>query len=397
MRGPLAGMNVVDCGTWLQAPMAAALLGDLGAQVIKIEERDRGDPMRGIMDALLKYERHVHFESINRNKRGIALDLRKEDGRVIAYKLLERADVFVHNFRPQAAKRLGLDYDTLSRLNPKLVYAQASAWGLKGPDSEKGGFDLAAAARSGLLDLIGDSGVPQRFPGGICDMAGALCYVIGILAALQARERLGVGQMVDTSLFGSTITLAMFPLTYALSYGDAPPRIPRTNARNPLYNFYQCADGEWLYLVMMQAERYWPTFCEATGLEELEKDPRFERLSSMVDHSSELVHILDTVFADRPRSEWMRIFAERDLPYAPLQKALDLINDPQAIANDYVADFDHPIHGREKVVGPPYKFSKSKIPSRRPCPEFGQHTEQVLLELGYAWNDIARLRQEKVI
>jgi len=397
MSGPLEGISVIDCGAWLQEPMAAALLGDLGADVIKIEARGTGDPMRGIMSATYQTERQAQFETLNRSKRGITLDLTKQQGREIVCKLIEKSDVFMHNFRPQAAKRLGLDYETLFPLYPRLVYAQASGWGLEGPDSGKGAFDVAAAARTGLMEFEGDPGMPRRPAGGMCDMAGALCLALGILAALQARERLGRGQMVDTSLFGSTITLLSFPVTQALAFGSNLVRGTRAETRNPFYNWYQCADGEWLHLLMLQAERYWPAFCEVAGIKELEKDPRFENLRTMVEHRGDLVPVLERVFATKPREEWMRIFAEHDFPCAPIKNFLELGDDPQALANDYIMEVDHPTYGREKVVGLPYKFSETPAAIRYPCPEFGQHTEEVLLELGYKWDDIARLRQEEVI
>jgi crotonobetainyl-CoA:carnitine CoA-transferase CaiB-like acyl-CoA transferase len=378
--------------------MAVALLADLGAEVIKIEERDRGDPMRGVMDFQGR-ERPAYFETFNRNKRGIALDLTKQRGREVVYKLIEKSDVLVHNFRPQAARRLGLDYETVSRLNPRLVYAQASAWGLEGPDSEKGALDAGAAARSGLMYITRETEVapPLRFPGGVCNMAGALCLALGTLAALQARERLGRGQMVDTSLFGSTITLATMPLTYALAFGVDPLRPSKTDARNALYNLYKCADGEWIQLLMLQAERYWSVFCEVAGIKDLEKDTRFENLRAMLEHRGELLPILDRIFATKPRDEWMKLFAERDLPFAPIQRPSDLVNDPQAIANDYIMEFDHPTYGREKVVGFPYHFSETPPSLRRPCPQLGQHTEEVLLELGYTWDYIAKLKEQEVI
>ncbi|TET87606.1 MAG: hypothetical protein E3J34_01785 [Dehalococcoidia bacterium] len=229
--------------------MAAGLLGDLGAEVIKIERRESGDPMRGIMDVFFQSERNPQYETINRNKRGMVLDLGKQEGREVVHKLAQKSDVFLHNFRSRAANRLGLDYETLSRLNPRLVYAQASAWGLRGPDSEKPGFDAAAQARAGIMYLVGEPGVakPRQVPPmALSDMSGALCLALGIVAALQARERLGRGQMVDTSIFGSTITLATWAVTFTLSCGVDPTLHPRATVDQPLYYFYECADGEWI-------------------------------------------------------------------------------------------------------------------------------------------------------
>ena len=401
MGGPLEGIRVIDCTIWLQGPEAAAVLGGLGADVIKVEERSKGDPMRGLMSAYYQSGgRNRQFEAVNLSKRGIALDLRKQEGREVVYRLVEEADVFMTNMRSGAAERLGLGYDILSGLNPRLVYALASGWGTKGPEKERGAFDIAVAARTGLMYISGEPQVPpvpQRPPGGICDVGGALCLALGILAALQARDRLGKGQMVETSLFGSTITLAKSAVSFALNYGVEQEWRPRSEVRNPLFGFYECADGEWIYLAMLQFDKYWPIFCEVMGIEELEKDPRFQDLGAITEHSSELIPILDNVFATRTRAEWMMIFTERDFIFAPIQKATQLANDPQAIANDYIIDFDHPAYGSEKVIGLPYKFSDTPASIECPAPELGQHAEEILLELGYGLGDITRLRDKEVI
>ena len=401
MNGPLEGTRVIDCSVWLQGPMAAAILGDLGADVVKIEERGRGDPMRGFRLPFAQVrERPAHFEAANRNKRGMVLDLRKPDGREILYKLVAKSDVLIHNLRPRAAEKLGLGYDTLSLLNPRLIYSQASGWGLKGPESDKGAFDIAAAARAGFMYMLGEveeTAPPQTPPGGISDVAGAMTLALATVAALQARERIGKGQIVDTSLFGATISLLAFNIGLAVSYGFLPPRRPRSHAPNPLCNLYKCADQEWIEIYMLQFDKYWSSFCEAMGTKELEHDARFETLDAMVKHSRELIPILDQVFGSKTRGEWMKIFSERDFVFAPIQRATDLANDPQALANDYVVECDHPAHGLQKVVGLPYKFSETPGCVRRPCPEYGQHTEEVLLGLGYSWDDIAKLEQEEVI
>jgi len=404
MSGPLEGIKVLECATWMQAPMGTAILGDLGAEVIKVEERERGDALRsprivGQAGLQKQIDRNFIFETINRNKRGMVLNLRKHQSREIIHKLIKETDVFVHNFRPQSAKRLGLDYETISLLNPKLVYAQASAWGLKGPDNEKGGLDFAVAARTGLMYLNGEPDIPrpQPFAMGFCDAAGAICLALGIVAAIQARERLGKGQMVDTSLLGSTVALATWPISFLLGYDVEPPQLFRVQPREPLSSYYKCSDGKWVRLVMVQGDRYWPAFCEAVGISELEKDSRFSDQLARIQHGEELIHILDQVFVTKPRAEWMKLFAERDLHCTPIQELAELVDDPQIIANDYIMAFDHPTYGRQKMVGFPYKFSETPAALKCPCPEFGQHTEEVLLELGYTWDNIADLKKEEVI
>jgi len=399
MNGPLEGIKVVDCSIWLQGPMTGALLADLGADVIKIEQLGQGDPFRGLTNVSLQLgERDLGFETINRNKRGIAVDLRSPEGTAVISNLVKKSDVFLHNLRPQAAERLGLSYEILSRLNSKLIYSQASGWGLQGPDSNKGAYNDYAAARTGMMYISGEPDLPkpQRTPPTMCDVAGSLCLALATVSALQAREHLGRGQMVDTSIFGATITLLRWPITFALALGIDTLQRPRSEGA-PLYNFYQCSDGEWIYLVMAQYDKYWPAFCEAMGIKDMEKDPRFENTAAVLSHSAELITILDRIFATKTRAEWMQIFAERDFQFAAIQKTADLVNDPQALANDYIMEYDHPVYGWEKVIGLPYQFSETQPSIRYPCPQFGQHTEEVLLEFGYTWEDIAGLKEKQII
>jgi len=399
MNGPLEGIRVIDCSLWLQGPMTGALLADLGADVIKVEQLGEGDPFRGLTAGSLQLgARDLGFETINRNKRGIAVDLRKPQGTAVMHRLVKESDVFLHNLRPQAAQRLSLDYPTLSGINPRLIYSQASGWGLEGPDANKGAYNDSAAAKTGMMYISGEPDLPkpQRTPPTTCDVAGSMCLALATVSALRARERMGKGQMVDTSIFGATITLLRWPITFALALGSDMLQRPRTEGA-PLYNFYKCADGEWIYLVMAQYDKFWPSFREAVGLQELETDPRFENTAAVLANSSELISILDRVMATKTRAEWMEVFAERDFQFAPIQRSAELANDPQALANEYIMEYEHPAFGREKVIGLPYGFSETKPSLRHPCPQYGQHTEEVMLEIGYTWEDIARLKEQEAI
>jgi crotonobetainyl-CoA:carnitine CoA-transferase CaiB-like acyl-CoA transferase len=335
----------------MQGPAAACILGELGADVIKVESRVTGDPLLGLSGAFYEGKRNAPYEVVNRNKRGIVLDLKKQESRNIINGLVKRSDVFIHSFRSEPAARLGLDYASLSALNPRLIYGQASTWGPVGPDREKPGFDAAAMAKAGLMyTFTMGTEKPLEPPAiGFSDMSGAVFLALGILAALNARNRTGKGQRLDTSIFGSSIAMARFAVSYALSNGVDPSNDPANQwMQNPLYYFYECADGRWIYLVMNQYDRYWPAFCDAAGVD--------EKL-----------------------------------------RLQDLANDAQAMANEYIMDFDNPRYGREKVVGIPWRFSDTKASVSRPCPVLGEHTEEVLLELGYNWDDIARLKEREVI
>lgn len=405
MSMPLEGIRILDCTVWQQGPVATAMMGDLGAEVIKIEDRVSGDPARGVMKmwgvmARLPDGRNFYLENNNRNKKGITLNLKKEKGREIFYRLIERSDVFVHNYRKDVPDRLGLDYETVARYNPKLIYVHASGYGPEGPDALAPAFDYIGQARSGLMTAVGEVGMPPlTVTGAPIDQMGATMTAYGILAAIVARERLGVGQKVDVSMLGSAIWLQGENVASSLIFGHEYPRWTRSDTGNPLWNHYCCADGEWLVLAMPQSDRHWPALCRVIGIEELKDDPKFNSMENREQNAKELISILDRVFATKIREEWLSLMKnERDLVVSPVNSISDLPNDPQVVANEYIVDFDHPTLGPIKVVGVPVKLSKTPGSIRLPAPEFGQHTEEVLIDiLGYSWEEIAHLKDEEVI
>ncbi|MFC2000349.1 CaiB/BaiF CoA transferase family protein [Chloroflexota bacterium] len=405
MAMALEGIRILDWTQWQQGPVATMLLGDLGADVIKIEERVGGDTARGVMriaGAMVVSDlgqRNPYFEVGNRNKRSITLDLKKDKAKEIVYQLVEKSDVFVHNFRSNAVQRLGLDYETLSTYNPQLIYAHSSGWGPKGPNKDAPSFDAAALARSGFMSIITEPGRDPEYPqGGIADQIGAMTTAFGVLAALLVRERTGVGQKVDASILGGMSFLLGYPISFWTMAGIGQMWIYRKSAGNPLFNHYKCSDGKWIQLVLMPPDRYWPTFCRAAGLEELEKDPRFNSMDSRSKNCQELIAILDERFAAKSSGEWSEILKENDLIFSPLNSVAEFTDDPQALANEYVTEFDHPVWDRVRVAGFPVGYSKTPCSIRKEAPEFGQHTEEVLTEiLGYSWEDIAMLKEEEVV
>lgn len=414
MAAPLEGVMVLDCGRWMMAPSCARMLAELGADVIKIEDRVRGDPLRGLSQVIkaqtlpaaadtssteaARANANTAFYISNRNKRSIGLDLTKARGRDIVHKLVGKADVLVHSWRASAAERLGMDYETLTRHNPLLIYVAASGWGPEGPGAEEPAMDGAALARAGMMYLWGSPDMPpvQSFAG-LADMTGATMMVVGILAALLAREQGATGQEVDVSLLGSLVALEAPSLQLQLVRGWEGSRVNRAKAWNPLNNHYKCADDKWISLCMLQADRYWPALCSVMGIQTLEEDPRFENMPVRGQNAEELVAVLDRIFFSKPRGEWARLFEENDLIYAPVQTIAEVVDDPQVLANDYIIDVDHSAWGQIRAVGFPYRFSATPLALRRQAPELGQHTEEVLMELGYTWDDIAQLKDEEVI
>jgi CoA:oxalate CoA-transferase len=404
MSGPLDGIRIVDWTIWQQGPVATQMLADLGAEVIKIEERERGDPGRGITavagSSTVKSGRNYYFEANNKHKKSIALNLKQPEAREIVHRLAARSDVFVQNFRKGVAQRLGLGYAELAALNPRIIYASASGYGPEGPDSGEPSFDYLGQARSGIMNAIGTgSTAPTYVYGGIADQMGAIMLAYGVLAALFARERTGIGQEVDASHLGSMMALQGLNVVARTIMGKEFPRNTRANAYNPLWNHYRCADDKWISLAMLQPDRYWKNFCEVVGQPELIEDPRFAEAKVRGKNSAAVVAIFDEVFAARPRDEWMRVLKGRgDFIYTIVNSVSDLPDDPQVRANGYVVEYDHPALGNLTLLGMPVKLSATPGEPRGHAPELGEHTELLLTEmLGYSWDDVARLREANVI
>jgi len=401
MTGPLDGVRVVEISMFQQGPVAGTKLGDLGADVIKVEALS-GDPGRGFMKIIgamagLK-GRNYYFEHNNRNKRGIALDLKSHKGMDVFLKLVDWADVFLNNMSITAPAKLGIGPEELLARNPRLIYAHASGWGRRGPDASALSFDYTGIARSGLMMACGERGAPptQILPG-IGDEVGGLMCAWGVTAALYARERTGRGQVVDTSLMGGVIAALGFILAAPAILGHEFPREIRAAAGNPVYNHYQCKDGKWIAIAHLDPDRYWPKLCKALSIEQLLDDPKFNSIEARGKNAGELVAILDSRFATKPRDEWMQILKREGCIFTPVQTLTEVANDSQALANHYFVEMDHPEWGKVKMVGFPWDFSETPASCRRRAPQLGEHTNEILSELGYSTDDVMTLKEEGVI
>lgn len=404
MDAPLKGIKIIDWTIWQQGPVATAMLADMGAEVIKIEERDKGDPGRNIFSmggaSAQRSGVNYYFEANNRHKQSIALDLSKPRAREIVYRLAERSDVFVQNFRKGVAGRLGLGYSDLRARNPKIIYANSTGYGPNGPDSGEPSFDYMAQARSGIMNIASISGdEPIYLNGGVADQMGAIMLAYGIMTALVARERYGIGQEVNASHLGSMIALQGLNVSMRTMMGKEFPRNTRDDAFNPLWNHYKCADGLWICLGMLQTDRYWKDFCGALGMPELINDPRFDSIKTRGKNHRELVAILDRIFASKARAEWLNILKEGgDFIYTIVNTISDLPDDAQVRANDYIVDYEHEAFGKTQLVGVPVILSETPGNPRGRAPELGENTEMLLTEtLGYSWEDVAKLREEGAI
>ncbi|MBN1367301.1 MAG: CoA transferase [Dehalococcoidales bacterium] len=400
MAGPLSGIKVIEITNFQQGPVAGMRLGDLGADVIKIETKT-GDPARDFMRIIgaesgLKGHNY-YFEHNNRNKKSIVLDLKKARGKEIFFKLIDTADVFLTNMSIDAPIKMGIGPKVLLKRNPRLIYAHASGWGRHGTDANYLSFDYTGIARSGLMMTCGERGSPpaQIIPG-VGDEIGGLMCAWGVTAALYTREKTGKGQLVDTSLMGSIIGALGLIMAAPAILGQEFQRGKRDEAGNPLYSHYQCQDGKWLAIAHLQPDKYWPNVCRAIDLPDLKDDPRFGSIESRCTHSKELVAILDAKFATKPRDEWLKILKESNCICTPVQSQSEVCNDPQALANKYFINVEHPEWGEIKMVGFPWDFSETPAAWGKKAPELGEHTDEVLLGLGYDQNEIAELKREGI-
>ena len=403
--GPLSGIRVLEWATWHQgASGAGMMLGDLGAEVIKIEEPQGGDTLRGAREmfgvsAGLPGGRNVYFEASNRNKKSIALDLKQEAAREVVYRLASRFDIFSTNFRPSIARKLGMDYQTLRNHNARLIYLNTPSYKPGSEAAERRSYDWIGLAHSGMMSAVGEGHLPpQPIVGMVADQAGAIVAAYAAMAALVARERQGVGQEVHTSMLSSMVWLQYINMTVTLLRGRSLRRGNRSLAGNPIANYYKCADDRWLMICHPQSDRFWGDVCRAIGRPEIENDPRFLDMDLRRENRKELVTLLDEVFASRPRAEWLGLLENHDLIFSPLNEVDELLEDPQVLADGCIGEMEYPEMGMMKVPNPPADFSQTPGRTYSPAPELGQHTEEVLTELGdYTWDDIASLRERGVI
>lgn len=403
-KSMLEGIRVIEWAGHFAAPEMGKFLGELGADVIKVERRLTGDITRGSVrshgaSGVLPGGLTVGYETHNRSKRGITLDLEKSEGKEVMYRLVEQSDVFITNARHKVIVNLGMTYDILRSYNSRLIYLRVSGYGPNGPDSDLPGNDPVILARSGIMmlekrpdDEPSDSGRND-----LADQGTGGMGICGILGALYARERFGFGQEIDVSLLGTLTWLLMGAVSYQCMTGQTHQYLDRRTARNPLSNRYKASDGKWFQLSASRSDPVWPRFCRAVGIEQYEKDPRFHSQEKREGNSEELIAILDRVFAQRPRAKWLQIFAECDLLGQGVNTLEDLITDPQIVENQYIVNYDHPVLGSIKGLGCPAQFSQTPARIVSAAPQLGQHTVEVLLSLGYSEEDIAQLYEKEVI
>ncbi|SEO54915.1 CaiB/BaiF CoA transferase family protein [Trujillonella endophytica] len=394
------GLRVVELAQWVFVPVAGALLADWGADVVHVEP-PTGDPYRGLMTQGIGSDAggvNVSMALANRGKRSIALDVRTERGQEVLHRMLASADVFLTNLRPGALERLGLGTEELTARYPRLVYARGHGYGARGPDADQAGYDSSAFfARGGLAHILTPPGLeyPIGQRGAMGDRNGAMALAFGIATALLRRERTGSGGVVDVSLLATAMWTLSSDVLAALSGTTPQPNPGRGPTPNPLVGTYRTADGRHVQLVFLEADRYWSPFCKLIGRPELIEDPRFADIHARRENSAACVALLDEEFARRTLTEWVELLRGLDAPWAPVQSVPELLDDPQVAANDYIGTVEDGDR-TYRMPNVPVQFDGRPAELRR-GPEHGEHTEAVLLELGYGWDDIAALQSARAI
>jgi len=400
-NGPLEGVKVVELASWVAIPCCAAILGDWGARVIKVEPLGGGDPNRGF----------THFENINvtdisfwweltnRNKRSIAVDINQEQGREVLLKLIQDADVFLANINQRGLAKRGLDYDSLKKLNPKLIVVDFTGFGEVGPDKDKPGFDITAFwAGGGFMYKTGEPGkMPPTQPLAVGDQTSAMYLAGAVSTALYAREKTGKGQRVSLSLYHNAAWCLAWELQAVLSTNMEAHWRYQDRAVNPLWNVYQTKDGRWIQIACLQSDPSWHPLCDAIGHPELKEDSRFSSHQKREENNRALISIIVEALAQKTLAEWEELFIKHRIIHEAARSINEIANGPQAWENGVFAEVDHPSGKRIKLVNSPVKFSETPSTIRFTAPEYGQHTEEVLLEYGYSWDDIAKLKEQRLI
>lgn len=391
MNGALQGIRVVEIASYVTGPFAALLLADLGAEVIKVEQPGQGDPFRGWGEKLYS----ATFCSLNRNKKSLTLDIRKDEGRDILLKLTVGSDILIENFRPGTLEKRGLGYEAIRALNPKIIYCSISGFGQKGPYRDLPGYDTVGQAMSGLLGLLTDPGKPQGMGISFSDHLTGIYACYGVLAALVNRMITGEGQRVETSLLRASLSFISENAARYFETGVVPRRAHRTRTAG----VFAFIDKQGLPFVihLSSPEKFWRGLLEVVGKPEWAADPRFSSRKGRTENHDQLSDLLQSIFRDGRRDDWLRYLQERDVPSAPLNTLEEVFKDPQVKEYGFPVEVEHPKMGKMRLVGSGIDLSRTPPKMSVPPPTLGEHTAEILGRLGYDKGAVARLKEQEVI
>jgi len=373
---PLKNIRVVEMGTYITGPACAMQLADLGADVVKVERPGEGDPFRAFKGGLYS----PHFQTYNRNKRSIALDTKKPDDLAVFNALIEKADVFIQNFRPGVAEKLGAGEDDLRRINPKIIYCAISGFGTSGPARDRPTYDTVAQAASGFLRLMTPPTNPRVIGPAIADAVTGHYAATGILAALVERATTGQGRRLDISMLEAMCHFNLDSFTHYFSVDEVMGPLSRPVVSQS-YTF-ECADGKWVAIHMSSPPKFWTGFLEATGQMHLATDPRFAERLERIKHQDDLIAIMTPVFKTKPRADWCAALEAAEVPYSPAYDSDEALEDPQAQHLGIKVSADHPVIGTFTTVRAPYNFDGAADRSVRPPPLLDEHGAEIRAELG---------------
>ncbi len=396
MSASLKGIRVLELAQIMAGPTCGLLLADLGAEVIKIEKTPFGDDTRNFLPPDIKGE-SAAFMMMNRNKKGIVLNLKDKDGIEIFKRMIKNSDVVLENFRKGTLDKLGVGYDVISKINPKIILCEISGYGRTGPYADKGGFDLVAQGMSGLMSITGESKEkpPMKVGAPITDITAGLLAASGILAAIIHRNKTGEGQKVDTSLFEAGIVHTYWQSAIAGATGESPGPLGSAHPLTAPYQAFKTKD-KWI-TIGASNQNTWLKLIKAIDREDLQENEKFASNLNRKKNLTELVEILTTVLSKKTSSEWLKIFDNNGFPCGPINSITDMFKDPQTIDRQMILEVDNKKAGKSKAVGMPIKFSKSKTEKSKGAPNLGEHTKEIMISFGYKEKEIENFYSRKII
>jgi len=401
------GIKIIETASVIAGPLVGRLLGDLGADVIHIERPSPNNMNHSVkhsnknLQGGRQIESHINYinENTNCNKRSMTLDITSKIGHEILYRMLETADVYLSNFRPYELKKFGLEYCDISKLNKRIIHANLTGYGIKGPDSDLPGYDFNTFwTRSGIMhEMLIPGMTPFSTPIGLGDRVTSLALAYGITSALFIRERTGIGQEIDTSLLQAAVFVNANDVGGALVTGKDRQNVERDKLANALLNSYRTKDGRWLRIAINQPDRYWGRFCKTIDRPDLEENSLFRAFEDRIQNHQILFNILEETFAKKTLQEWQVSLTEDKIPWGPISTLPEVVCDVQATENKFFVSYDHPAYGNIEIVGNPVNFHKTPAKIKRPAPMPSQHTKEILLEYEYSNEEITHFQQLGVV